>query len=221
MLESHGIATVALSLVRSQAEAVGAPRTLHCQFPFGRPLGRPGDPGFQRDVLRRALALVARTDVPVLEDHPVVIEDESGTAVACPLPPREHPDRHPAVDEAHGLRAAYERQRARSGRTFVGRVAGADGVPALVEQFVAVAGGASPADLGLDDHALLAASHDVRAYYEEAALALVDHVPAARQIETWLYTATETGAVLRAARDALRAGGAPQMVWMYLMPATQ
>ncbi len=63
ILEAAGLATVGLSLVRGQAETVRAPRMLHCQFPLGRPLGRPNDPAFQHDVLRRALALLDRTDV--------------------------------------------------------------------------------------------------------------------------------------------------------------
>ena len=221
VFEAAGIATVALSLVREQAEAVRAPRTLHCEFPFGRPLGAPGAVELQLDVLRRALALVARTDSPVLEVHPVTIEDRAEEPLACPIPPRFDATAPPAVAEARGLRAAYERQRAASGRTFVGRVTDADGVPDLVARFVRIAAGASLAEVGFDEHQVIAASQDVRAYYEEAALGLVDHVPAARQVESWLYGSTETGAVLRSARDALREAGVGPLVQGYLMPATQ
>jgi hypothetical protein len=221
VFEAAGLATVGLSLVRGQAERVRAPRMLHCQFPLGRPLGRPGDPDFQHDVLRRALSLLSRTDVPVLVDHPAVIEDEADMPAACPLPPRFDADAHPAVTEARGLRAAYDRQIARTGRTLVGRVGDADSIEHLVRKFVRIAEGALHTDVGFDDHSVLAASQDIRAYYEEAALALVDHVPAARQTESWFYRSTVTGEVLRAARDALRAADAPGLVTGYLLPATQ
>ena len=221
VFEAAGLATVALSLVRRQAENIGAPRKLHCQFPFGRPLGRPGDAEFQHDVLRRAFALLARTDVPVLEDHPVTIEDQADEPVACPIPPHFDPELPAAVSEVRGLRAAYDRQLARSGRTLVGRERDADGIGDLVARFLRIGEGASLADVGFDDHSAIAASQDIRAYYEEAALALVDHVPGARQAESWFYRSTATGAALRAARDALKSAGANRMVTGYLLPATQ
>lgn len=222
VLEEAGIATVGLSLVRGQAEKVKAPRFLHCEFPLGRPLGRPGEPEFQRDVIRRALALLPRTDVPVIEDHPVVIEDEVEHAAVCALPPRHDPDLHPAIDEVAALRPAYERQRARAGgRTAVGRVAGPDGMGELVAAFVQLAETGDLAAVGLDADSVRAAGQDVRAYYEEAALALSDHVPAARQIETWFYTTTRTGPLIRAAAKALEAAGHDRSTWYYLLPGAQ
>ena len=44
-----------------------------------------------------------------------------------------------------------------------------------------------------------AAALDVRAYYEEAAMALAGHVPATRQAESWFFRSTESGALLRRA----------------------
>ena len=35
-------ATVAISIIREQIEATQPPRALHCEFPLGRPLGKPG-----------------------------------------------------------------------------------------------------------------------------------------------------------------------------------
>jgi hypothetical protein len=173
-------------------------------------------------VLRRAFALLERTDVPVIEDHPEVIADESGDAVTCTLPPRYDPDLHPAVDEARGLRPAYERQvAAAGGRTAVGRVAGPDAIGELIGRFVELAGGAGLEAAGFDASSARAAGQDVRAYYEEAALALLDHVPAARRVETWFYTGTETGRVVRAAAAALREAGEDHSIWYYLLPGTQ
>jgi len=221
VLEAAGLATVGISLIRGQAETVRAPRMLHCQFPLGRPLGRPNDPAFQHDVLRRAFSLLPRTDVPVLVDHPDVIDDETDAPLACSLPPRFDPELPAALDEVAGLRTAYDRQLQRTGRTLVGRVAGPDGVGDLVARFLRVADGASLDEVGLSGRNAIAAAQDVRAYYEEAALALAEHTPAARRAESWFYTATETGRALRAARDRLEADGVDRNVWYYLTPASQ
>jgi hypothetical protein len=59
------------------------------------------------------------------------------------------------------------------------------------------------------------------AYYEEAALALVDHVPAARSAESWLYQKTAAGAALKRAQAAMRQAGASQADWFYLVPMSQ
>src|SRR4051794_4505068 len=101
-------------------EKVAPPRALHCEFPLGRPLGRPNDPEFQHDVLARAFALLEAPSGPVLVDHPVVIEVED-QPLACSLPPRFDPSLPPAVDEARGLRKAYERTLSRRGVSSVGR----------------------------------------------------------------------------------------------------
>lgn len=67
-LEARGIATVCVALVRSIAERVRPPRALVVPFPFGAPLGAEGAER-QRDVVRQALALLAREGPgPVLEE---------------------------------------------------------------------------------------------------------------------------------------------------------
>jgi hypothetical protein len=57
-LERRGIATVAISLLRSVAERVRPPRALFVPFPHGYPLGRPNDPAGQLDVIEAALSLL-------------------------------------------------------------------------------------------------------------------------------------------------------------------
>ena len=221
VLERAGLATVGISLVRGQAEDGRAPRMLHCQLPLGLPLGRPSDPAFQHRVLDAAFALLPRTDVPVLVDFPEVIDDESDQPLACALPPRHDPSLHPAVDEALGLRAAYERTRARTGRTGVARAGGAEDVPAHLDALARIASRAPPEGVGLGLALLAPAALDIRTYYEEAALALVDHVPAARQAESWVFRSTEAGRVLIAARDALRDAEYPRGIWFAIVPAGQ
>jgi hypothetical protein len=219
VFEAHGIATVALVSVRPVAERMHPPRALYCEFPLGRPLGRPDDPAFQHDVLRRAFALLDRPAGPVLEDHPDVIECDD-TALECTLPPRFDPSLHPAVDEAQALRKAYERSRAARGRTSVGRVTDADGIPALVGALVAIADGTDWKRAGLPGDPV-SASHDLRTYYEEAALALVDVPPGPGPAEAWFTEQTEAGRILMAARRAMQTAEAPFALWFYMAPGTR
>lgn len=220
ILERAGLATVGISIVRGQAETARPPRILHCQFPLGRPLGKPNDAEFQTAVISAAFDLLDRTDVPVLEDYPVVIEDEADAPATCALPPRLDTTGNAAVDEARGLRAAYERNVEQYGRTAVGRIAVAEGIPELLERVVRLEEGASLEDVDLADGKLIAAGQDIRAYYEEAGLQLAD-VTGARQLETWFYDVTEAGQLMRRAQQTLKAAEADQLSWQYMLPRTQ
>jgi hypothetical protein len=220
IFEAAGLATVGLALVRQQAENARPPRMLSVDFPLGRPLGRPNDPAFQHDVIRSAFALLERTDVPVLVDYPEVIADQSDQPAECPLPPRFDPDLHAAVDEAIGLRAAYDRNVAASGRTLLGRQATADGVTDLIGTFVALSEGSTLDDVGWGEWEILGAAQDVRAYYEEAAIQLAD-ITGARQAESWFYTRTATGRLMHDVGAVLAEADAPAMITGYLVPGTQ
>ncbi|MEO7369603.1 MAG: hypothetical protein ABI949_14460 [Ilumatobacteraceae bacterium] len=221
VFEEAGLATVGISSVRGQAERARAPRMLHCEFPLGRPLGRPGDAAFQHRVMAAAFALLPRTDVPVLVDFDEVIIDDADQPLSCSLPPRHDPSLHPAVDEAIGLRAAYERRRATTGTTNVTRFGGPDQVAGLVDMFVRITAGTPWDAVDLEPIRLGQAALDIRAYYEEAALALADHVPAARQAESWFYRTTAAGKVLREAQGIIRAADAPRPAWFPLVPTGQ
>src|SRR3954452_4423999 len=96
VLEAEGLATVALGSQRNQIEHTAPPRGLWCDFPLGRPLGRPGDPAFQHRVLRHALGLLDAPG-PVFEVFGEVIHDDGTDVLACTLPPRHDPGLHPAV----------------------------------------------------------------------------------------------------------------------------
>jgi hypothetical protein len=69
-MESDGIATTQISLIREHTEIIKPPRALWVSFPLGRPLGNPQNPEFQRDVLKHALSLLEYPTGPVLEDYP-------------------------------------------------------------------------------------------------------------------------------------------------------
>lgn len=206
VLESQGLATVQLSSVRGHTELIKPPRALYCEFPFGRPLGKPNDPAFQRRVLMSAFALLDRKSGPVLEDFPEKLEAEAEEPLACSLPPPSTSNQAPVIDEALALRSAYERQRAKSGRTSVGIAGGVDDIPSLLGAFLKIRDGVEPHESGLptDPHR---AALDIRAYYEEAALALAEHVPAARATESWFFRSTIAGQLLRDAQARMVADG--------------
>ena len=66
VFEAAGLSTIVLASMKEVAERMMPPRTLYCEFPLGRPLGRPDDVELQLDVLNRALALLDSNE-PVLE----------------------------------------------------------------------------------------------------------------------------------------------------------
>lgn len=80
--------TTGITLVREQTETMRVPRFLWVPFELGRPFGTPHEPEFQRRVLHDALALLERTDTPVLADFPddAPANALDGEAVwACPV----------------------------------------------------------------------------------------------------------------------------------------
>ena len=217
IFEAAGIATIVLSSIREMTEKVAPPRALHCEFPLGRPLGIPNDAQFQHDVLQKAFVLLDETQGPVLVDYPVVIEAET-EAVACALPPRFDPDALPAVDEARGIRKAYDRAREKREVTSVGRVISADDIPGALEALQRVVNGEPWAEV-LPVPNTTAICHDIRTYYEEAALELVDGpAPGGRAMEDWFFEKTEAGQLVLAARAAIRDSGAKFPVWFYMTP---
>lgn len=66
-IERENISTVGISLLREVTSVIRPPRALFVPFPMGFPLGAPNNPALQHQVIRAALALLERTDVPVLE----------------------------------------------------------------------------------------------------------------------------------------------------------
>jgi hypothetical protein len=219
VFEDHGLATVALVSVRGVAERLPPPRGLYGEFPLGRPLGKPNDSAFQHDVLRRALALLDRPAGPVLEDHPEVITSDTAP-LACTMPPRFDPNLPEAVDEARGLRHAYDRTLAKRGVTSIGRVLDADGVPDALAVLARIADGDDWKTAGFPGDPVQTC-HDIRTYYEEAALSLADATPEAGQGEVWFYEQTAAGRTMLAARAVMREQAAPFPIWLYMARATR
>ncbi len=220
VFEEAGLATVSLISVLEVAQRMQPPRTLYAEFPLGRPLGRPNDPGYQRRVLDAAFGLLDAPDGPVLETFPDVITSDVENAVACALPPRFDPDLPAAVDEAKALRGAYDRAVEANGRTSVGRVVDADGIPDALAAFQRIADGADWTEAGVPGLPIETV-HDIRSYYEELCPELAGAVPEAWAAEHWFYDETEAGKVIQAARRSMRDNDAPQPLWFYMAPAVR
>ena len=221
-IEEEGIATVAIALVRPQAERTRPPRALWVPFELGRPFGPPSDPAFQKGVVLAALRLLEAEAGPVLlADFP---EDD----------PRETPDPrwHPPIEPARGeaalaaeiaaLAAPYQRSCRERGRTTVG-LSGMS--PAAAAEYVAAWLNGTPSASPVPDMspilALRFAVDDLKAYALEAAIAGGAR-PSSRQLGDWLWNQTATGAAIRNLRRLLADSPderAKLIATMFLVPA--
>ena len=178
----------------------------------------PDDAAFQRNVMERAFSLLD-SQAPTVVDYDIVIDDENPEVLMCPLPARMDPDAHPALDEALGLRPAYDRAVKKYGnRAGAARLLDADAIPAAIEAFVRVAAGTPWKEAGIPGIPARV-SQDIRGYYEMAAMEIAGHTPAAWAGFRWFRDHTRTGEVIRAARDAMRDSGAKEPLWRFLMPS--
>ena len=63
-IERIGIATIGISIVREYSEKVQPPRTVFLRWPFGHPLGEPGNAQQQRAVVLEALRALYQIEEP-------------------------------------------------------------------------------------------------------------------------------------------------------------
>jgi hypothetical protein len=226
----EGIATVAIALVRPQAEHTRPPRALWVPFELGRPFGPPSDPAFQKRVILAALRLLEAPEAagPVLladfpQDDPRETPDPNWRA---PIPDPHPP---PALAEAllteiAALQPAYERSRTVRGRSTVGLI---ELAPEKAAAYVAAwLRGVAPASPVADMSPILAlrfAIDDLKAYALEAAMADGGR-PSSRQLGDWLWNDSATGAAIRELRRRFLAGEderAKQLAGMFLVPGVR
>jgi hypothetical protein len=62
--EASGLSTVVVNVMPMWGERFGAPRTLGVEFPFGHTLGMAGDAALQTRVIRAALDVLERAQLP-------------------------------------------------------------------------------------------------------------------------------------------------------------
>ena len=63
-MEEAGVPTICLTAAYSITASVNPPRATFVDLPLGNTVGRPHDPEFQRDLLRRAFAAAEAMDRP-------------------------------------------------------------------------------------------------------------------------------------------------------------
>jgi len=62
--EEAGLSTVLVTVMPYWAERLGVPRTVGVEFPYGHPLGQPGDRDTQTAIIREALRLLEEATGP-------------------------------------------------------------------------------------------------------------------------------------------------------------
>ena len=64
VFEKGGISTILVTMMPCWSERYGVPRAVAVEFPFGHPLGLPGNSDLQVDVINDALTLLAGASQP-------------------------------------------------------------------------------------------------------------------------------------------------------------
>ena len=205
--------------MREVAERMKVPRTLYTAFPLGRPLGKPRDENFQKEVLHAAFDLLSEPKGPIISDFHISISSTESEPLVCSLPPRLNNDLHPAVDEAIALKAAYDRAYHKNNRTSVGMKISAAEVPKALTRFAKISDGEHWEEVGFPPGSIYGTVHDIRSYYEELACELADGPIAPWATEQWFYDRTEAGKIILSARRAMRDKNAEHSIWFGLAPA--
>ena len=215
MIESRGVATVVIGLVRPHMENSRVPRGLWVPFPLGRPFGEPENAAFQSRVLIAALSLLERQDGPhIIVDFPddaPSMRDTDGWAKQIMLSkqlssPTDATMWTKLLDaEIARVTPHWEAARQRFGRTTVGN-SGLE--PELwasfASRFLAGEIPASPVD-GVSSGVLLRyIADDIKAFYAEAVQS-IGAQPSSHQVNQWFWNETVAGEFLRALRTAAMA----------------
>ena len=213
MIESRGVATVAIGLVRPHIEKTRSPRGVWVPFPLGRPFGEPDDKAFQRRVLMQALALLERPRGPVLlEDFPddaPSMTDRADWEPQVVLPPLQTPALADSAAWIAGMGAEltsvaphWEAAKHRFGHTNVGlsRV----GMDAWAPYLATFLRGEIPESPVASLSPALVARYiadDMKAFYMEAVQA-IGQQPSGLQVNRWFWDGTLAAELLRALRTA-------------------
>lgn len=227
-LESEGLATAGISLIRLHTEKIRPPRALWVPFELGRPLGVPSDAAFQTRVLRALVNLLATPTGPVLVDFPEeapAADPDDMTEMVCPisLPHRDSSDSLPdqVRREVRDFAPWYDLALQRRGRTTFGSAGlGIDALVAFVAAWLALSAPPSPRTDIPADALLKLAVEDLKAYYLEAMQAQPSAADS-RALYDWFWQETAAARMIVAIRDSLLASSEPALRLMatnYLVP---
>jgi hypothetical protein len=212
-LVEEGIATVAVVLIRPQAENTKPPRALWVPFELGRPFGPPNDPTFQRRVVLAALGMLVEGDGPVR-----IIDFPDDDPRARPDPAWQPPFIPTTVANGSAaslasrmeaeiplLQGAHRRWVEQHGRSTVGLSGLAIGDCArYVADWLRGQAPPSPRDRFSAPLILRFAVDDLKAYWLEAA-ASGSAKPSSVQLTDWFWNDTAAGAAIRVLREVLQA----------------
>jgi hypothetical protein len=212
-LEEEGIATVAIVLIRPQAENTKPPRALWVPFELGRPFGPPNDPAFQKRVVLAALGMLVEGGRPVRivdfpDDDPRARADPAWQPPFLPAAVANGDTKSLASQmeaEILLLQGAHRRWMEQHGRSTVGLSGLAIGDCArYVADWLRGKASPSPRDGFSAPLILRFAVDDLKAYCLEAAGAGTTK-PSSLQLTDWFWNETATGPALHFLRTALQA----------------
>ena len=204
-LEAEGFATVLVGFVREHIEQVKPARALWLNFPMGRPLGKPNDPGYQKKIIRAAFELLDRPEGPVLEDFPDVIPVRDGR-MGYALPPGYVMTTDDVGDidalvaevqsEMETLGPAYKAAVAARERTTVGASGmELDDLVPFVAEFVRGGRPKSPHKGVTPIPMLKLVTEDIQAYYYEARTHR-DEIDDFELLGDWFWRETKAGLLM-------------------------
>lgn len=207
--------TTGLSLIRLHTEIIKPPRALWVPFEFGRPLGAPNNPAFQKQVLMAALKLLEISEGPVvLTDFPekAPISAEEAVTLACPYVPKEEETNPTELEkfcqafktEMRSLRPWYDLAKQQRQRTTVGvsRLSLKE-MGDFICSFLTESQPSNPRQDVPLAFELRYAADDLKAYYNEAVTAQPGmETSDSATLTKWFWKDTVAGKVLMAVREA-------------------
>jgi hypothetical protein len=212
-LELEGIATVAIALIRPQAENTKPPRALWVPFELGRPFGPPNDPTYQKRVVLAALGMLVEDGGPVRiidfpDDDPRAQPDPAWQPPFMPATVANG-DAESLVSRLEAeillLQGAHRRWVEQRGRSTMGLTGLAIGDCArYVADWLRGKAPPSPRDGFSAPLILRFAVDDLKAFCLEAAAAGTA-TPSSRQLTDWFWNETATGAAIHVLRETLQA----------------
>jgi len=207
-IESEGVPTAGISLIRMHTEIIKPPRALWVPFELGRPLGPPNNAAFQRRVLLALMRMLEAPDGPRLEDFP---EDEPETSsditvLACPVDFTQDTEETGDTDplwvafrrEMTAMRPWYDMAVAKRQRTTVG-VSGIDldELGEFIHSFFSDNEPKNPRDDIPLAYTVKFAVEDLKSFYIEGITAQPGQGGASsRMLTNWFWDETIAGKVL-------------------------
>lgn len=230
-MEDEGIATTIVSLVKVHSEKTRPPRSLWVPYVLGRPMGAPNDAGEQRRILTSALALLERSDGPVLlEDFAEPKEDLADDTWVCPAsladPSNIEVDQmvQALKTELAIIKPFYEKALQETGRTTVGlSPLAVEDLPDFIEVMMrgeTPAGSPGGFALGFE---LRFAVDDLKAMYLEAATSGPGS-PSEDQLTNWFWHGSVVARLLWALSGVMRRSEDQALKFIggnFLIPAEQ